>query len=162
MTLSAFGFKAAVSYKIDDKYSIKFSATEAEGIIKGLKGTVSFDENDLASSSFNVSADVNTINTGNGMKNKHAKGDDWLNAEKFPTIKFVSSSIEKTDKGYKSEGKLTLKGVTKTISIPFTFTKAGKGGTFKGSFTIKRQDYNITKDGVGDNIKIELLIPVKK
>lgn len=156
---SAFMFKAAVTWKIDDKkYALKFSAGEAEGVVKGLKGTIKFDEADLASSSFNVTADVTTINTGNGMMNKHAKGKEWLDADTYPTIGFTSSSFEKTDKGYTVKGRLKLKGVTKEISIPFTFIK----NAFKGSFKIKRKDYNITKDGVNEEVSIDLLVPVKK
>jgi len=160
---SAFMIKAAVSWKIvDEKYSIKFSTEEAEGIIKGLKGTIKFDEADLEGSLFNVTADVNTINTGNGMKNKHAKGKEWLDATTYPTIKFVSSSFSKTSSGYDVKGKLTLKGVTKDVTIPFTFASKGKTGTFKGGFKLERKDYNITNEGVGDVLKIELVVPVKQ
>lgn len=162
-TASAFVIRAVTNYKIvDKKYSVKFSTTEAEGIMKGLKGTIKFDESDLASSSMNVSVDVNTINTGNGMKNKHAKDKEWLDAATYPTIKFVSSSFSKTAKGYDVQGNLTLKGVTKKITIPFTFTKAGTGGTFKGGFSVARKDYNITTEGVGDVLKIDLTVPVTK
>jgi len=161
-TTSAFVLRTATNWKIGDKYSIKFSAGEAEGIFKGLKGTIKFDEADLAGSSMNVSIDVNTINTGNGMMNKHAKGKEWLDATTYPTIKFVSSAITKTDKGYQAKGKLTVKGTTKEINLPFTFTKAGEGGTFKGNLSINRADYKITEEGIDQTIKIDLTVPVKK
>lgn len=160
---SGFMLATGTSWKVDDKkYNVAFTAEEADGVIKGLKSTIVFDENNLEESSFKASLDVNTINTGNGMKNKHAKAEKWLNAEKYPTINFASSQITKSDKGYIAKGKLTVKGITKEINLPFTFTKKGKTGIFKGSFSIKRQDYNITEDGIGDNIKITIDVPVKQ
>jgi hypothetical protein len=66
---SAFEVIQTQNWKIGDDYSIKFSGNNVSGIFKGLKGTVSFDDANLAESKFDVSIDVATINTGNGMKN---------------------------------------------------------------------------------------------
>jgi polyisoprenoid-binding protein YceI len=66
---SAFVVIQTQNWKIGDDYSIKFSGNNVSGIFKGLKGTVSFDDANLAESKFDVSIDVATINTGNGMKN---------------------------------------------------------------------------------------------
>src|SRR5271154_1413746 len=84
--ISAFTFIAAQDWKINDDYSIKFTSNDPSGTFKGLKGTVAFDENNLASSKFDVTIDVATINTGNGMKNGHAKSPKWFDAEKYPVI----------------------------------------------------------------------------
>lgn len=157
-TASAFVLKTTTAWKIAEKYSVKFSAGESEGVFKGLKGTIKFEETDLAGSMMDVSIDVNTINTGNGMMNKHAKGKEWLDAATYPTIKFVSSAISKTDKGFQAKGKLTMKGVTKEVTIPFTFAAS----TFKGSLSVPRKDYKISGEGIDDNVKIDLNVPVKK
>ncbi|MNE63496.1 hypothetical protein D3C80_1588510 [compost metagenome] len=111
-----------------------------------------------------MTIDVNSINTGNGLQNKHAAGDEWFNAEKYPNIKFTSSSFEKTTTGYSVKGKLQVKDVTKDVTIPFTFTKSGNKGKFVATFTIDRSAYNVGKSGgdVGNNIKITATIPVTK
>src|SRR3954470_13967120 len=93
ITASAFTFIKSQDWKIADNYSIKFDGGDPSGKFKGLKGTVNFDPDDLASSKFDVSIDVATINTGNGMKNTHAKSAQWFDAEKYPVIKFSSTSI---------------------------------------------------------------------
>lgn len=157
-TSSAFVLSTVPTWTIGEKYSVKFSAGESEGIFKGLKGTIKFDPADLAGSSMNVSIDAGTINTGNGMMNKHAKGKEWLDTETYPTIKFVSSSFTKTEKGYTAKGKLTMKGVTKEISIPFTFVS----NTFKGGFSVARKDFKIEGQGIDETVKIELNVPVTK
>ena len=107
---SAFAFIQSQNWKIGNDYSIKFSGHNASGIFKGLKGTISFDATDLAASKFDVSIDVSTINTGNGMKNTHAKSDKWFDVNKYQTISFYSSSITKASASYEAKGKLTMHG----------------------------------------------------
>ena len=51
----------------------------------------------LPASSFNVSVDVNTINTGVDSRDSHLKKEEYFNAEKYPTINFASTSIEKSN-----------------------------------------------------------------
>jgi polyisoprenoid-binding protein YceI len=160
---SAFTVINAVSWQVkDDSYAVKFDTKGASGIIKGLTGTINFDETKLPQSGFDVTIDVNTLSTGNGMKNHHAKSESFFNAEKYPLIHFVSSKIEKTAAGYQVTGKLTIKATTKDVAIPFTFEGSGNEGTFKGNFEINRTDYDLVRNGVGEVVKIELVIPVKK
>ncbi len=160
---SAFTAINATSWQVkEDSYSVKFDTKGASGIMKGFKGTINFDANNLPQSNFDVSVDVNTINTGNGMKNRHAKGEDFFNAEKYPYIQFTSSKMEKTATGFIATGKLKIKETVKDVSIPFTFAGAGNEGTFKGNFEINRTDFKLERRGVGETVAIELVIPVKK
>ncbi len=158
---SAFTVIKSQDWKITDDYAIKFDGGDPSGEFKGLKGTISFDPNDLASSKFDVSIDVASINTGNGMKNTHAKSDKWFDAEKYPTIKFTSISITQTAIGYAAIGTLEMHGVQKSVIIPFTF----ENNVFKGSFEVNRMDYNINtaepKHG-GSNFKVDISVPVAK
>ena len=71
MAASAFTVIKSQDWKIGDDYAIKFTSEDPSGVFRGLKGTISFDDKNLASSKFDVSIDVSTINTGNGMKNTH-------------------------------------------------------------------------------------------
>jgi polyisoprenoid-binding protein YceI len=161
---AVFAFSVAQKWAIADKYSIKFSSSEVAGIFKTFSGSIDFDEQNPASSKFDVSIDVNSINTGNGLQNKHAKGDEWFDAAKYPAIKYTSKKIVKAGAGYQVTGDLIIKGVTKEYTIPFTFKKAGAGATFNGSFTVNRSDFKIGKPGgeVGEQIKIDVAVPVTK
>ena len=158
---SAFTVVKSVDWKIADNYSVKFSGGDPSGEFRGLKGTVSFDENDLAGSKFDVSIDVATINTGNGMKNTHAKSAMWFDAEKFPTIKFTSSAITKTASGYEAKGTLDMHGVQKEITIPFTFTN----NVFAGTIEVNRLDYNVNSaepEHGAAKFKVDINVPVTK
>ena len=86
---SAFTLRVSQNWVIADGHSIKFDAGDPSGEFSGLKGTIAFDPADLANSKFDATIDVTTINTGNGMKNTHAKSAMWLDAEKYPVIHFT-------------------------------------------------------------------------
>src|ERR1700743_1667040 len=105
---SAFTFIAPASYQIAEGYNIAFSGDEAGGIFKGFKGTIAFDEANPATSKFDVTIDVNSINTGNGLQNKHAKSDEWFDAAKYPEIRYASQKIAKTGNGYPGSGDLEM------------------------------------------------------
>ena len=158
--LSAFALISNSNWKIKETYTIKFSGKEADGIFKTFSGDIQFDENNLATSKFNVKLDVNSINMGNGLKNKHAKSDRWFDAKKYPEITFKSEKIIKSTTGYEVTGILQMHSVQKTISIPFTFLNQ----TFTGSFKVNRLDYQIgvneNNEKIGTEIKIDLIVPV--
>jgi len=160
---SAFAF-VATSYKIADGYNIEFSSSDAGGVFKTFKGTIVFDEQNPAASKFDVNIDVASINTGNGLQNKHAKSDEWFDAAKYPQIRYTSKSFTKTGSGYQVTGDLQIHGVTKPTAIPFTFQKTATGGVFTGSFTVNRNDFKLGKPGgdVGEQIKIDIKVPVTK
>ena len=158
---SAFTFIQSQTWKIAEGYSVKFDAGDPSGEFTGLKGTIQFDEKNLAASNFEVSIDVASINTGNGMKNTHAKGATWFDAEKYPTINFVSSAITKTDAGFEAKGSLEMHGIKKDFTIPFTFAN----NAFSSSFEVNRMDFNLD-DGkhakMLPTMKVMINVPVTK
>jgi polyisoprenoid-binding protein YceI len=163
VVLSAFTTFQSMDWQIADGYAIKFKGTEAEGIFNEVKGAISFDENNLSSAKMDISIGVASINTGNGMKNKHAKSDKWFDAEQYPVIAFHSSKITKVGTAYKVEGMLEMHGVKKQIEIPFTFG----ANVFSGKFSLNRLDYGVgTMEGmsekVSNSIELEITVPVTK
>lgn len=158
---SAFTFIQSQDWKIAEGYSIKFDGGDPSGEFSGLKGTVKFDENNLAASKFDITIDAASINTGNGMKNTHAKSAKWFDVEKYPTIIFTSSAITKTSTGYEAKGTLDMHGIKKEIAIPFTFAN----NTFAGNIEVARADFGID-DGahpkMAPTIKVAITVPVTK
>jgi len=160
---SAFTISNSINWKISDTYSVKFSGTKVEGIFKDLKGDIQFNEVTIEDSKFSFTIDVNSINTGNGMKNKHAVGAKWFDAENHPNITFNSKKISKSANGYEVIGDMNIHGVSKEMTIPFTF----ENNTFKTNFSVNRMDFNVgTMKGmskkVSNEIKLEVVIPVSK
>lgn len=161
--LSAFTAMYSQNWTITEGYSVKFISEDPTGVFEKMTGTVIFDEKDLGAASFNVTIDVASINCGNGMQNRHAKGEKWFDAEKYPTITFMSIGAVKTATGYSTAGKLTMHGITKDLTIPFTFASSPTGGLFTGAFEVSRGAFGIGEPSkkVPDVMKLEVSVPVK-
>jgi polyisoprenoid-binding protein YceI len=163
--LSVAGNWKADSAKAEIGFTVKGLFGTVHGSFSGLVATVQFNEKDLPGSSISASVDAKTVSTGISLRNSDLRNkEEWFNTEKFPRIIFHSKKIEKTAGGYKALGDLTIKGVTKSTEIPFTFTSKGGAGLFKGEFTVKRSDYNLGKPGgsVGSIISVALTVPVNE
>lgn len=154
-------FTAVNNWKVSDgDYTIKFSTSGVSGTFQGLKGLIRFDESELNDAKFDVTIDVETIKTGIGWRDSHAKNENFFDVDRYPTIHFTSTTFEKSNGGYLVTGNLKIKEVTKVVSIPFTFHKTGNQGVFEGQFEINRKDYNLERRLVGEIVKIDLKIPV--
>ena len=95
--LVTIGTVQAQNWKISENHNIAFSNKDVSGVFKEISGSIIFDATKLSSSKFDLKIKVESINTGNGIQNKHAKGVEWFDADKYQNIEFVSSKIEKTD-----------------------------------------------------------------
>ena len=146
LTFSIFTSLSAQSIDIE-KSVVNFTTTAllvntVEGTFRGMKGDVKFDVKNLSSSNFDVCIDASSLNSDNEKRDNHLKNKDFFEVEKYPEICFVSTSIEKTESGFKTTGNLTMHGVTKQIEIPFSFSNK----TFTGKLKIKRLDFNIGEE----------------
>ena len=160
---SAFTFNSTVSWEIADGYSIKFAGTDAEGVFTDLKGDVKFDVDNPSNSSFSFTVAVSSINTGNGMKNRHAVGKKWFDAKNHPNITFKSNAVAKKGDQYEVTGIMTIHGVSKEMTIPFTFN----GKEFTSKYAVNRMDFGVgsmkgMSKKVSNEIKIDVTIPVSK
>ena len=169
LIVCSYTLQAIINWKINSekamvKFSLKAHGQELVGNFKSAKGNVNFDENNLANSSVNCTIDISTINTGIEARDKHLLSKGFFGVELALLSKFVSEKIEKTRDGFSATGKLFMKETTKEITIPFIFEANNDTGLFKGSFSIRRSDFNIGKpdDEIGDEVTINLEIPVTK
>jgi polyisoprenoid-binding protein YceI len=154
---------------VENSSTIKFVignlGFDVNGSLKGLAGTVVFDEKNLPASSFAVTVNSNSINTDNGTRDKHLRGADYFDAEKFPVIKITSVKVAKsvTPGYYVMFAKLTIKDKTQDISFPFTATAEGTGYRFKGKFKIKRRDFGVGgKNTISNELTVNLDVLSKK
>jgi polyisoprenoid-binding protein YceI len=132
-----------IDSKSEFKFTVKNFGLNTPGTFKGLKGSIQFNPSNISSASFNVSIDANTVNTGIDMRDNHLKSEDYFDAEKYPTINFVSTGVKADNNGYIISGDLTIKGITKNISFPFTAVQQNDGMLFTGNFSINRKDFDV-------------------
>lgn len=152
----------ADNYSIDKAHSsIDFSTkhlmvSKINGQFTDYDGVIKFDPNDLAASKVEVTVKAASITTNMEKRDTHLKSADFLDVEKFPTLTFVSKSITKSGDAYQLTGDLTIKGVTKEISVPAEISGPVNSpmGTVLGiqaSFKINRQDYGVSWNKTMDN-----------
>lgn len=139
-------------------FKIKNMGVMVNGKLGSFEVQAKFDKSDLSNSSLKASLKVETIDTGIKARDKHLKNEDYFEVDKYPNIKFSSSSITKTDKGYQAEGKLTIKNKTKTVKIPFVVKENSGKSTLSGSFTINRLDYDVGESSwiMSNNVAIKI------
>jgi polyisoprenoid-binding protein YceI len=119
--------------------------------------------------SVDVTIDAKSVNTGSGLFNEHIQGADFFDTEKFPIITFKSSKVNfDGDKVASVDGKLTIKGITRPVTLTVNsflcmphpmMKKEACGAT--ATTTVKRSDFNMGKHApyVGD--EVTLTIPVE-
>lgn len=161
LALSQVAMFGQVKWNIDNAHSlVGFTVThlvisEVDGSFKTYSGTISAPTSDFNGASIDFAVDVNSVNTENDMRDKHLKGPDFFDADKFPKMTFKSTSFKKlSGNKYELLGNLTIKGVAKPVKFDVTFggtvkdpygnTKAG----FKATTVISRSAYGLTWSAV--------------
>lgn len=162
--LSVFGF-AQTEWAADPMHSsVNFNIKHmginfVQGRFDAFKGKVSAQGANLDNAVFDFSVDVNSINTGVEMRDKHLKSPDFFDTDKYPAMSFHSTSITKDkNNNYTLKGTLKIKETVKEITVPVTFggvTKNQQGKEvmgFQAKFTVNRLDYGIKYDPTGAGV----------
>ena len=172
-----------MAWVIDGSHStVNFSVrhmmlSTARGQFEKFTGTVHFDEAHPANSTVDVTIDAASINTKDEKRDGHLKSPDFFDVATFPGLAFKSKSVKVIDdNSAKLTGDLTIKGVTKEVTLdveyhgqqksPWGTTSAGFSATTK----INREDWGLTYNAVletggvlvGKDVKIELDIELAK
>jgi polyisoprenoid-binding protein YceI len=125
-------------------FSVKFILGTCDGTFDAPKGSAVFDEGNLKTSSFNISIPASSFKTNNNTRDKDMKSEKYFFVSKYPEIHFKSSKVEKSGSQYQATGTLTIRDVSKTVTLPFTATKNNGGGySLASKFDINRLDYKI-------------------
>ncbi|GGM90546.1 polyisoprenoid-binding protein [Dyadobacter beijingensis] len=130
---------------------------DVDGTFKGFKGTVIFDPLHPETARISGSVEAATLSTSNRLRDRHLKEkDQFFEVAKYPRIAMKSTKIEKTVTGYTGTFDLTLKTVTKSVFIPFTFTKTGANAVMKAAVEINRKDWKFGGNTLGMSNKVKL------
>ena len=101
-------------------FTINHFFTPVDGSFEDYSADIVFDPENLDASSINVSIPVESVNTRNDRRDNHLLSDDFFNAEQWPSIQFVSNSIEQTgDTQFVAKGEMTIRDVTREFELPF-------------------------------------------
>jgi len=147
------------------------------GSFKTFEGTAETEGDDLTTATIHFSADVASIDTNQTQRDEHLRSGDFFDAENYPKLTFTSTSLDKTGEDtYKLNGDLTIKGVTKSVTLDAEYGGAmtdfygqSKAG-FEVTGKISRKEFGLswsatTEAGgvvVGDEIKLVINIQLIK
>jgi polyisoprenoid-binding protein YceI len=158
-------------------FSIRHFFSNVHGRFKDFSGTIALDDKNLASSSVDVTIQATSITTENDRRDADLRGSNFFAVDSFPTLTFKSTKVVPgTDKAFQVLGNLTMRGITKPVTLNATLLGTGDvsmGGRgprkiagFDAKTTINRKDWNIlwnrTLDQggtmLGDEVTIEIQI----
>jgi polyisoprenoid-binding protein YceI len=143
--------------------------TKVRGQFGAFTGTARIDEANPSASRVDLSIDVASVETGSADRDGHLKSGDFFDAETYPTITFTSTKVERDGDDWNITGDLTIKDVTKPVTIEFEQTGSAVdpfGNTrvgFEGDVTVNRKDWGLTWNAaletggvlVSEKIKLE-------
>ena len=169
---------AATTYEIDPAHSdfsfkVRHFVTRVPGHFNEFSGTIVRDDENPSNSSVQITIRTASIDTGIERRDNPLRSADFFDAEKHPEITFQSTAVERvSDDEYSVTGRLTMRGITKVITLPVDFAgemKDVSGNTRAGFFTettLDRKEFGISwnktldEGGVmlGDDVRIEINI----
>lgn len=177
MTLATIPGYLTGTWSIDPVHSdVSFSVrhmmvSKVKGRFGSFSGAIVTGQNP-ADSSVTAEIDLNSIDTNNAQRDNHIRSADFFEVEKNPTMTFTSTSVQADGDEYLVLGDLSLKGVTKGVTLKLELNGIGPdayGGTragFSATTEISRKDFGVDidmpMDGggvvIGDKISISLEI----
>lgn len=170
------------TWKIDPSHShIEFAVkhlmiSTVKGRFSDVEGTINIAPYDPSKSSVNATIKAASIDTRTGQRDDHLRSADFLDAEKFPDLTFASTRITGDTDEFKVTGQLTIRGVTREITLDATQEGAGKdpwGGErigFSAKTKLDRRDFGLVWNQaietggvvVGNEVKISIEIEAVK
>jgi len=141
--------------------------TNVKGLFNDYSADIDFNEN-LNDANLQFEAKINSIFTNNADRDNHLKSADFFDAEQYPTLNFKSTKIQGNGSEYEITGDLTIKGITKPVTLnaefsglmtdPWGNTKVGLNLDGK----INRKDFGLTYNAaletggvlVGEDVKL--------
>ncbi|WP_398309841.1 YceI family protein [Zoogloea sp.] len=176
-TLSTAAFAAPETYTIEGTHTFPrfeyshFGYSLQQSRFDKTTGSITLDKA-ARTGSVDVTIDTTSVNTGYPLFNQHIQGEDFFDTAKYPTITYKSTKVNfDGDKPATIEGNLTVKGITKPVTLtvtsfhcmPHPMLKKDACGA-NATATIKRSEFNAGKYApyVGDDVKLTIAVEAYK
>ena len=154
------------------KSTLEFTFTQAGAKNHGHFGrfpvTFDFSADNLAASHLEVTIEMTSFTTGDQERDETVRGDELLAVAKYPQAHYSATQFTRTATGFEAAGKLTLRGVTRDVRVPFTFRTATENGAavgyMNGGTTLHRLDFGVGQgdwkatDQVGNDVEVSFAL----
>lgn len=168
---------AARPYRLDALHSsVRFGVPyelmvlgEVQGWFRDFAGHVTYDREDISRSSVRVAIQAASLDTGFAPRDRHLLGADFFDAERFPTITFESTRVERSPEGHRLVGTLRLRGVEQEVTVPFDLVEVGDSLVVSGTLWLDRRTFGIGTPAelaagafrLGDRVSVSLHLIVE-
>ncbi|MBP6010992.1 MAG: YceI family protein [Alphaproteobacteria bacterium] len=135
-------------------WAVTVNGQAVTGAFPAFGALIAFDSADLAHSSAKITVDMTAVKSGDSTRDAMLLKPDWYNVLDFPQAVFQTTSfVAKGGDKYDAVGTLTLKGVTKPLTLPLTIKISGNGAVATGDVILKRREFNVgaSKDFAADS-----------
>lgn len=157
-------------------FQVRHLLSKVRGRFNDFTGAIAFDQDQPERSHVDVTIQAASIDTGEPDRDKHLRTADFFDVETFPTLSFRSTNVTGTPKRFALTGDLTIRGITRPITLDVTFTGSGKdpwGGEragFSATGKLNRKEFGLTWNAaletggvlVGDEVKIAIDVQLVK
>jgi polyisoprenoid-binding protein YceI len=152
LALALPGLATATDYTVQPAastlgFSGTFQGESFDGSFGQWTAAIRYDPADLAHAAFDVTVTLASVKTGDSDRDGALPGSDFFNVAKYPTAHFVTTGFRRNGASVVADGKLTLRGVTRPVSLDVTFQPAASGATLDVSGVVHRLDFGV---GGGD------------
>lgn len=161
---------AADTYNVDQAhstvgFSVRHIFTRVPGEFNDFDGVIVYDAENPANSTVEFTVQAASIDTDNERRDGHLKSEDFFAVEQYPTLTFKSKKVSGSGDDLQVTGDLTIRGVTKEVTVPVEVLGAGGGKAgFATEFEVDRLDYGVSwnraMEGGGamldDDVKIRI------
>lgn len=156
-----------------DKSAISFVSKQmgvpVEGKFRKFDARLAVDPAKPEAGKVTLDIDLASIDAGSKDADDEVKGKNWFNVAVHPKATFVSTGVKVIGGGkYEALGKLTLKGQTRDIAVPFSVKPDAGGALFEGSFVFKRLQFKIGEgvwgdtETVADDVQVRFKVYARK
>ena len=166
------------TYQIDRAHSeatfqVRHLITKVRGRFAEFDGAITFAADHAAASSVVFTIQTKSIDTNQAQRDEHLRSADFFDVEKFPLLTFTSTSVvARGDQQFDATGELTIRDVTKTVTLPVTYLGGAKDPwgadkvAFETEITLNRKEYGLNWNAaletggflVGDDVNVSLSI----
>lgn len=159
-------FEPAAENKPVVTFQIKNAGLAVNGSFADLQTSLRFNPQRLDESKLEASVAVGTVRTGVKLRDGHLQKEGYFDAGQYPRIRMVSKRLEQAgDNAYRGVFDLTIRDVTREVTVPFTCEVKGGTGRFAGSFALDRRHFGVGGNSLlmGDEVvvRIDLEAPLQ-
>lgn len=143
-------------------FASKWNGADVEGRFPKFSASIVFDPARLADARVDAVIDLASATTNDKTVNGSLPGSDWFDVQKAATARFQAANVTQVKPGqYLARGRLTMRGLSVPVSLPFTLAITGNTAVMTGQTILDRRSFKIGMDSDAEGAWVVFPVPVK-